>query len=223
MGRFFHGFVVGYAMNESDLKKRIEELASAPSVWNANAFTVYQGALSVMIALHGESSAQVMSLMREREQISENAKGRRIDKDVGELAEGTIKNLKAEIDAGFVGSLQRTVTGEVLTDFVALSRQALDHDKSDESKNVAAVLGAAAFEDTLRRLSSSHGIPHMEKLADVLNELKDKKILQGAQVGIAGSYLNFRNSALHAQWDRIDRAGVASVLGFVEQLLLSHF
>jgi hypothetical protein len=99
----------------------------------------------------------------------------------------------------------------------------LDQDKTDESKNVAAVLAAAAFEDTLRRMASHHGIPHTEKLADLLNELKTKKLLQGSQVGIANSYLNFRNNALHAQWDKVERAGVASVLGFVEQLLLTNF
>jgi hypothetical protein len=60
-------------------------------------------------------------------------------------------------------------------------------------------------------------------LADVLTALKDNGILQGSQVGIAQSYLNFRNNALHAKWDQIERESVASVLGFVEQLLLKHF
>lgn len=138
------------------------------------------------------------------------------------LALGALKNISEELDAGFAGTLQKSITAEVLTDHVGLSRRALE-DGSDDAKNVAAVLAAVAFEDTIRRLAINNGIPHKDKLADVLNELKSQGILQGAQVGIANSYLNFRNSALHAQWDRVDRAGVASVLGFVEQLLLTQF
>lgn len=53
--------------------------------------------------------------------------------------------------------------------------------------------------------------------------MKDAGLLVAPQLGIALSYLNFRNHALHAQWNVIDRAAVESVLGFVEQLLLKHF
>lgn len=104
-----------------------------------------------------------------------------------------------------------------------LSHHVLDQDKSEESKNVASVLAAAAFEDTLRRLAEHHKIPHIEKLANLLNELKDQKILKGTQVSIANSYLSFRNNALHAQFDKIDRASVSAVLAFVESLLLTEF
>jgi uncharacterized protein YutE (UPF0331/DUF86 family) len=131
-------------------------------------------------------------------------------------------NLKAELDAGVVGSLQRVITGEVITDFVRLARTAME-EKEEQAKNVAAVLAASVYEDTMRRLALTNGLPHAEKLADVLTALKDNGILQGSQVGIAQSYLNFRNNALHAKWDQIERESVASVLGFVEQLLLKHF
>jgi hypothetical protein len=35
-------------------------------------------------------------------------------------------------------------------------------------------------------------------------------------------YLNFRNNSLHAQWDKIERESMASVLGFCEQLLIKE-
>ena len=130
--------------------------------------------------------------------------------------------MKAELEAGIVGSLQKTITGGVLTDFLQLARAALA-EKGDNAKNVAAVLAASLFEDTIRRIAISNGIPHVEKLQDVINELKTKEILQGSQVGIALSYLNFRNNSLHAQWDKVEREAVASVLGFVEQLLIRYF
>jgi hypothetical protein len=60
-------------------------------------------------------------------------------------------------------------------------------------------------------------------LSDVINALKGKGILQSPQLGIAVAYLNFRNHALHARWEQIDRASINSVLAFVEELLLKHF
>jgi len=99
---------------------------------------------------------------------------------------------------------------------------ALD-ERDAQAKNVAAVLAASVYEDTIRRLASTNGIPHEEKLSNVLVELKEKGLLQGSQVGIAQSYLSFRNNALHAQWDKVEKEAIASVLGFVEQILLRHF
>lgn len=160
--------------------------------------------------------------MKDAEQIRTKYSAPYVSDWIGVIAKGALQNLKAELDAGLVGSLQRTITGEVLTDFIRLARTALE-EKGDEAKKVAAVLAASVYEDTIRRLAITNAIPHMEKLADVLTALKDKGLLQGSQVGIANSYLNFRNNALHAQWDKVEREAVASVLGFVEQLLLKHF
>ncbi len=47
--------------------------------------------------------------------------------------------------------------------------------------------------------------------------------LQGAQLGIAQSYLTFRNRALHAKWAKVDRAAAQSVLSFTEQVVASQF
>ena len=106
---------------------------------------------------------------------------------------------------------------------VKLSRESLG-ESGDGAKNVAAVLAAAAFEDTIRRLAEQEGISEQgRKLADVLTDLKNQEVLAGAQVGIAQSYLKFRNDALHAQWDAVERSGVNIVLGFTEQLIVKHF
>jgi hypothetical protein len=67
------------------------------------------------------------------------------------------------------------------------------------------------------------GVMGKDDLAEVLKKLKEAGVIQSTQVGIAQSYLNFRNHALHANWDKIQRESVQSVLGFVEQLLLKHF
>jgi hypothetical protein len=204
-------------MKESDLKNRVEALLSS-----GKDYELYQGALTLLSAVHGTGSIQVDALVKDAEQVRSKWSPASGDREVGRLARKALSNLKGELDAGLVGSLQRTITGEVLTDFIHLARTALE-EKGDEAKKVAAVLAASVYEDTIRRLALTNGIPHIEKLADVLTSLKDKGLLQGSQVGIANSYLNFRNNALHAQWDKVEREAVVSVLGFVEQLLLKHF
>ena len=212
-------------MKEEEIKKRIDALlmgGSGGGDRNVRGHELYNGALSLIALLYGPNSPQLKSFTQKAETITERFSGTGLADNLSFLSRGALQNMRAEIEAGVVGSLQRTITGEVLADFLQLARAALD-EKRDEAKNVAAVLTAALFEDTIRRLATANGIPHIEKLQDVITELKDKGVLQGSQVGIANSYLNFRNSALHAQWDRIERESVASVLGFVEQLLVRHF
>jgi hypothetical protein len=62
-----------------------------------------------------------------------------------------------------------------------------------------------------------------DNLEEVVNQLKDAGVLVAPQLGVAKGYLNFRNRSLHANWDQIERATVASALAFVEELLLKHF
>ena len=71
--------------------------------------------------------------------------------------------------------------------------------------------------------STFAGVMGKEDLEDVISALKTKGILVAPQLGIAIGYLNFRNRALHANWDQVERAAVVSVLAFVEELLLKHF
>jgi hypothetical protein len=136
---------------------------------------------------------------------------------------GVLKNIMSELNSGFVGNLQKNIAGDILSDFIQLAKAALEED-GDDAKNVAAVLAAAAYEDTIRRMGASFaGVIGRDDLNKVIDALKNAGILVAPQLGIALSYLNFRNHALHAEWDKIDRAAVHSVLGFVEQLLLKHF
>jgi hypothetical protein len=67
------------------------------------------------------------------------------------------------------------------------------------------------------------GLAAQDKLAEVITSLKHASLLNGSQVGIAQSFLNFRNNALRAKWNLVDRSRVESVLAFVDQLLLAHF
>jgi hypothetical protein len=218
-------------MDLSTLKTRIDSLllrASAPGGELAGKITeVFQGALTVMSSVYGPESHQVSALL----DLSKTVKfvggnayqmGMFLDS-----IEGSLRNLKQELDAGLIGTLQKSLTSGVLTDFVQLARMVLEEPfvgTKDGAKNVAAVLAAAAFEDTVRRMGSIFtGVMGKDDLSNVIDALKVKGVLVSPQLGIAISFLNFRNKALHANWNEIDRASVNSVLAFVQDLLLKHF
>ena len=221
-------------MNKKELKKQIEHLklhaegsASINEYYESLKFSRYafQGTLSLIIFLYGKNSLQVEQFTKEIEEIR-NLSGENgeeyVSRHIGYVILAKLMSVEDDIKLGLTENLRTKIAGEVLTDFLQLSRTALE-EKGNDTKNVAAVLAAALFEDTIRRLAIANGIPHLEKLADVLKELKDKGIIQGTQVGIDQSYLSFRNNALHAQWEKVEKESVASVLGFVEQLLMKNF
>ena len=212
-------------MNKEALLKRIDELSAISGAENegfeSRIQEMFHGAVDIMVVLYGPSSVQLQNFLKEEESIRQNYVGSRGAKYREQLARGVLNNLKAAIETGIIESIQKSITAEVLSDFLQLARTVFD-EKGDNAKNVASVLAAALFEDTLRRIATVNGIPHIEKLQDVVTELKNKSLLKGSQVGIANSYLNFRNNALHAQWDKIERESVASVLGFCEQLILKE-
>jgi hypothetical protein len=184
---------------------------------------VLQGMTGIIELLYGRDSLQLVAFRESTSIHRANVHIATYRETTVKLALGVLRNILAELDAGLIGSITQRAVAEVLTDFVALSRAALD-EGGGQSKGVAAVLAAAAFEDSIRRLGAAHaGTVGGERLADVLVALKNSGFLQGPQVAIAQSYLTFRNHAMHAQWDKIESEGVNSVLGFVEQLVSKYF
>src|SRR5579862_8657740 len=185
-----------------------------------HAFQVLQGTAGIIEVIYGRESTQLSTFMRVSSLHTANIHINVYRKTLVELCLGALRNVVSELNGGLIGSIRRRAAAEVLTDFVALSRASLE----DGAKDVAAVLAAAAFEDSLRRLGAIHaGTTDGEKLANVVTSLKNSGFLKGPQVGIAQSYLSFRNHAMHGQWDKIESEAVISVLGFVEQLVLKHF
>jgi hypothetical protein len=209
-------------LDSTSILSRIEELLNLDTQKDihVNSSQLAQGCVSLLTLVYGPNSAQVQQFT---DSLANIPKGGFRSQWVAISAQGTLKNLKCEIEAGLAGSLRSRITGEVLTDLVQLARAVLT-ESGDGAKNVAAVLTAAAFEDTIRRMGESlAGVMGEDDLADVLKKLKEADVIQSPQVGIAQSYLSFRNHALHANWDKIQRESVQSVLAFVEALLLKHF
>jgi len=89
---------------------------------------------------------------------------------------------------------------------------------------VAAVLACAALEDALKRLALLNDLDVSDKsMQDVVNALKSKGLVGGAQKTLLDTMPKIRDYAMHANWNKITPQDVGSVIGFVEQLLLTKF
>lgn len=214
-------------MTKDDIVARIDkllELCNRPLDQRPEPEMIFNGTLTLMTAAYGGESHQVRTLLKRRDEVAKDARTDRERKfQIIVSSKGALENLRDEVEGGLLTSVERRITSDVLSDLIQLARVALG-EGGDGAKNVAAVLAAAAYEDTLRRVAREHaGVIGQDKLEAVIGKLKDADLLVAPQLGIAIGYLSFRNHALHAQWETIDRAAVQSVLGFVEELLLKHF
>jgi hypothetical protein len=215
-------------MDEAKIKTRIDELLGLAGSGRGDdpslSTELYQAAISMLELTHGENCPQISAL---RDLVAGHQKSKeavfRITRAITGSALGSLKSLKGDVEAGLVGNLRREVTGEVLGDLLLLAKATLD-EGTESSKNVAAVLVAAAFEDTIRRLGATYcGIHEREGLPDILAKLKASGAFKGSQVGVVQSHFQFRNDAMHADWNKIDVVGVKTVMALVQELLLKHF
>ena len=135
---------------------------------------------------------------------------------------GAIKVANRELKAGLIVKLRIAVAGEILTELIGLAKEVLV-EQTEAAKNISAVLIAAAYESLIRRMGEDFaGVTARPRLEEVITALKNAGVLTGS-VGIALSYLKFRNDSLHADWKAVDRSQVESCLAFTESLLVKHF
>lgn len=185
----------------------------------------HAGAVTLATAIYGVGRPQVQLLL----DAIKKANGEKTEiaynywRIVWPVVQGSLLAMKGDIEAGVVRSVERRGAGAVLGDMLGLAKEALDDDR-DNTKNVAAVLAAASFEDTIRKMGETFaGVEGRPDLQDVVAALKKADVLQGASVATAIGFLKFRNDALHADWANLKRDVVASCISFVEQLLWQHF
>lgn len=187
--------------------------------------TLYHGALRLATTLYGADSAQVQDLREIAEEAKKEPGSRsyHFRTMVQPVARGCLAAMHADVRFGLVERIERRGSGEVLGDLLGLAKHALA-ERTDGSKNVAAVLTAAAYEDTLRKMAATlTSVTERTNLADVINALKGAGLLQGAALSSGQSFLKFRNDALHADWEKIDYVAIGTCMAFVEGLLVKHF
>lgn len=133
---------------------------------------------------------------------------------------GVFMAAKEDFEGGYLFNVDLRVSGEVFGDFVVLAKQAL----SQGHKDVAAVLACAALEDALKRYAAANDLSVDGKtMIEVVNALKGSGLVSGAQKTLLDAMPRIRNHALHAEWDKLSEPDVNSVIGFVEQFLLTNF
>jgi hypothetical protein len=116
--------------------------------------------------------------------------------------------------------VETTLSGEIFADFVVAAKVAL----AEGQKDVAAVLACAALEDSLKRFGRLKGLDVDGKaMQEVVNALKAKGFVSGPQKSLLDTMPRIRDAAMHADWSKITPQDVGSVVGFVEQFLLTQF
>ncbi len=136
------------------------------------------------------------------------------------ILQGIFSSAKEDFDGGYVFNVELTISGEIFGDFVVLAKQSL----SEGHKDVAAVLASAALEDALKRFAVINELDiYNNSMAEVINALKTKGLVSGAQKSLLAAMPRIRNFAMHADWEKISEPDVNSIIGFVEQFLLVNF
>ncbi|MCM8813901.1 MAG: DUF4145 domain-containing protein [Candidatus Omnitrophica bacterium] len=177
--------------------------------WAASAHAAIQ-------SVFGTNSPYYQAFQKELSTIQNNC----VFSQCFESIRGVFIGAKADVDQGYVLQLQNSLTGEVFGDLVGLSKAAL----KESHHSVACVLASAALEDALKRYASSNGIVvDGQTMEDVGNALKSKGLVSGAQKTLLSAMPKVRNAAMHADWEKLTPQDAGSVIGFVEQFLLTNF
>jgi len=219
--------VAQYTKRIADLLGKLESLRAKGSTYfvkEEDRSTVdgcFVGTLTVVESLYGANSPQIKALLEGRKAYTKTQYSSEYELTaIARLLEGTLLNIREELAAGLIRSLSAEAAGEVIGDLIALSRAQL----KAGYKDVAAVLAAAALEDSLKRKADELGINIEGKTLDALiNALKAKSFFKGPQAPIVASYVKLRNAAMHADWGKIAEADVSSLIGFLEPFVIQHF
>jgi len=211
-------------MNKDDFLKRINELLSLK--WRGQqAFDilgeVYSGTIAIATQLWGANSPQVATVnnLRNDMQTSNWSTVTKAENIVLQC-HGALKSFASDIEAGRLSALRLEYQGQVFADILNTAKAAI----SENSKDVAAVLAAAALEDTLKRYAEAEGIDVEDKdLTTVVNALKSAGLLSAPQSALLKGMVPFRNKALHAEWAKIGEAEVSGVIAFAEEFLIRKF
>ena len=134
--------------------------------------------------------------------------------------QGIFMSAKEAYEGGYVFNVELSISGEIFGDFVVLAKQSL----AEGYKDVAAVLASAALEDALKRYAKVNGISVDDAvMTKVIGAIKSAGLVSGARKSMLDAMPKIRNYAMHAEWDKVTEPDVNSIIGFVEQFLLTEF
>lgn len=213
-------------------KVHFERLKKNESVFDIGTFSdlkfhdesmeIYYGTISVLENVYGKNSSYIKELLSINNKIL-TIKYKSVDGRDALLLKsiiGILSNLKFEIENGLLTSIEKKISKEILTDFVSFSKEQF----SNGDIKISAVLICAALEDTLKRIAEINGLNVDRKsMAQVVNALKTKGLIQKSVGTLLGNYTDLRNKVFHADWESFDKSEVGSLIGFTEQFIKDNF
>lgn len=174
---------------------------------------------SILIYFCGLASSQVVSFEKASSEYIMNKPDHDIILQLPSVCVAFLESLCDQIDNDLLKTITNEISGEVFSDFIFLADRSLE-----ESKDVAAVLCCAAFEDAIKKVATKEDMEvEGKELADIINALKAKGYFSGAQKGIVDSVRDLRNKAMHAKWDKFQKEEVVTMISFTKEFLLKNF
>ena len=180
----------------------------------------YSGALSLTTILYSSNSNQLKSLIDIREKAFAKGDFTYAWESLKDSLKGFLHNLSYELKNNLIKDKRKEYSGSIFADFILLAKKAI----SDEHKDVAAVLGCAALEDALKKFAIFNSLDVEDKeMSEVLNALKSESLIPVPQAKILRGFIDLRNKAFHAQWDKIKIEDVNGLIYFVDKFVYEKF
>jgi len=139
-----------------------------------------------------------------------------IPRTVLQKMHGVLRSVTTEAETGLLDKIENQIFASAFDDFLD---HATDYHKSGKVKE-AAVLAAAVLEDALKRLASKHEIQAAGVSLDpLIDELVKAGVFTSVKAKRMKSFAGVRNSALHAEWDKLELRDVGATIDGVRELL----
>jgi hypothetical protein len=181
--------------------------------------TFYTWSASVQSLFHGVFGPQSPHYTRFNAEIS-SIQSNYVSERSLHAFRGIFLGAKSDFEGGYLFSIEKSVSGELFGDLVALAKASL----AEGHHTVATVLASAALEDALKRYALANGLSvDGNTMEQVVNALKSQGLVSGPQKSLLAAMPKIRNHAMHADWDKLTPQDAGSVVGFVEHFLLSNF
>ena len=137
---------------------------------------------------------------------------------------GVVQALRADIDAGYVRTLEELIHADVFSDFLDMAAEL----QRSGYKDAAAVIAGSVLEGHLRKLAGRHGVATTKTngapaKADTLNADLAKAGAYNALVQKqVTAWLDLRNKAAHGRYGDYDQAQVAAFVSSVLDFAAKH-
>lgn len=143
---------------------------------------------------------------------------------VADQVSGILQALRADIEAGYVRTLEELVHADVFSNFLDMAGEL----QRSGYKDAAAVIAGSVLEEHLRQLAEKNGVTTSKAngapvKADTLNAELAKNGTYNALVHKqVGAWLALRNKAAHGYYSEYDQAQVAALIRDVLDFAAKH-